>query len=44
MDDWLMTVAGGAGAHNWGVSTAEEPAIVAVDRNDPNYDSSEEGK
>ncbi|KAL3657619.1 hypothetical protein V7S43_017423 [Phytophthora oleae] len=33
---------GGAGAHNWGVSTAEEGAITAVDRNDPNYDSSEE--
>ncbi|RLN02556.1 hypothetical protein BBJ28_00014004 [Nothophytophthora sp. Chile5] len=33
---------GGAGAHNWGISTAEEPAIVAVDRHDPNYDSSEE--
>ncbi|TDH67724.1 hypothetical protein CCR75_001948 [Bremia lactucae] len=31
-------------AHNWGVSTAEEDAIVAVDRKDPNYDSSEEQK
>ncbi|OWZ09623.1 Programmed cell death PDCD4 [Phytophthora megakarya] len=33
---------GGAGAHNWGVSTADEGAIAALDRNDPNYDSSEE--
>jgi hypothetical protein len=33
---------GGAGAHNWGVSTEEEAAIAAVDRNDPNYDSSED--
>ncbi|CAH0481121.1 unnamed protein product [Peronospora belbahrii] len=34
---------GGAGAHNWGVPTAasvdEEEEVVAVDRNDPNYDS-----
>ncbi|CAI5710828.1 unnamed protein product [Hyaloperonospora brassicae] len=34
---------GGAGAHNWGVSTAEEGAMT-LDRNDPNYDSSEEKK
>ena len=33
--------AGGAGAHNWGVSTAEEGAMT-LDRNVPNYDSSEE--
>ncbi|TMW57701.1 hypothetical protein Poli38472_014304 [Pythium oligandrum] len=33
---------GGAGAHNWGVSTADEGAIQAIDRKDPNYDSSDE--
>lgn len=33
---------GGAGAHNWGVLTAVETSVAAVDRNDPNYDSSEE--
>ncbi|GLE00516.1 hypothetical protein PINS_up009273 [Pythium insidiosum] len=33
---------GGAGAHNWGVSTSEDGAMRALDRNDPNYDSSEE--
>ncbi|KAI9895947.1 hypothetical protein PsorP6_018868 [Peronosclerospora sorghi] len=33
---------GGAGAHNWGLSTEPEEGIVALDHNDPNYDSSEE--
>lgn len=33
---------GGAGAHNWGNSTEQPGAVTAIDRNDPNYDSSEE--
>ncbi|DAZ97700.1 TPA: hypothetical protein N0F65_009599 [Lagenidium giganteum] len=33
---------GGAGAHNWGVSTAEDGAMIALDKNDPNYDSSQD--
>uniref|UniRef100_K3X7X9 Hyaluronan/mRNA-binding protein domain-containing protein n=1 Tax=Globisporangium ultimum (strain ATCC 200006 / CBS 805.95 / DAOM BR144) TaxID=431595 RepID=K3X7X9_GLOUD len=33
---------GGAGAHNWGIVTEEEPNLTALDKQDPNYDSSDE--
>ncbi|RHX98107.1 hypothetical protein DYB37_012797 [Aphanomyces astaci] len=37
---------GGAGGHNWGsvLGTSEADAPGALDRGDPNYDSSDDGK
>ncbi|KAF0690297.1 Aste57867_18323 [Aphanomyces stellatus] len=34
----------GAGSHNWGSALDAEGSAAALDRGDPNYDSSEEGK
>jgi hypothetical protein len=38
----VLLLAGGAGAHNWGIVTEEEPNLTALDKQDPNYDSSDE--
>ncbi|RHY25937.1 hypothetical protein DYB32_008001, partial [Aphanomyces invadans] len=35
---------GGAGGHNWGSVLEHAEADAALDRRDPNYDSSDEGK
>ncbi|GAB9470077.1 hypothetical protein Gpo141_00007333 [Globisporangium polare] len=38
------TKKGGAGAHNWGVTTENESTLTALDRQDPNYDSAGEAE
>lgn len=37
-----LACAGGAGAHNWGITTENESTLTALDRQDPNYDSAGE--